>query len=84
MKYAVIFASKTGNTRSIANAIREALAEDTCVCFGMWEPCAVEADVLFIGSGTDKGHFDEELQAIFSRLSHKSIALFGTAGFGNV
>lgn len=82
MKYAVIFASKTGNTRSVANAIREALVEDTCVCFGTWEPCAVEADVLFIGSWTDKGHFDEELQAIFLKLSHKSIALFGTAGFG--
>lgn len=82
MKYAVIFASKTGNTRSVANVIRETLAEDTCVCFGAWKPCAIEADVLFIGSWTDKGHFDEELQGFYSKLPHKRIALFGTAGFG--
>lgn len=82
MKYAILFSSHSGNTRAIAEAIRQALKDEECICFEQWQENAVEADVLFVGSWTDKGNFDEHMQEVLRKLHHKKIALFGTAGFG--
>ena len=54
-RYSIIFNSKTGNTRKLADAIHEALPQENCDLF-----CAVEGDVpasetLYIGFWTDKG-----------------------------
>lgn len=82
MKYAVIYHSNTGNTKLLAQAIGCALQEDTCVYNGGVPKETIEADIIFIGSWTDKGTCSDEVSAYLKTLHHQCIALFGTAGFG--
>lgn len=45
-------------------------------------PEALEAETLYIGFWTDKGHADDTLTAFLQTLKGKRVFLFGTAGFG--
>lgn len=79
MKAAIIYKSLTGNTKLVAEAIREALQEQVVYC---GEPKdKIEADVYFIGSWTDKGICCKEIAAFLNTLEDRKIAYFGTAGF---
>lgn len=85
MKAAVMYKSLTGNTKLLAEAIKEALAEREAewevVYFG--KPDAkVEADLFFVGSWTDKGMCDGEIAELLKVMEQKKIAYFGTAGYG--
>lgn len=81
MTYAIVFSSKTGNTRLLAETIRALLPEGSCAYFG--PPCeAVEADAVFCGFWTDKGTCNEDVAAFLRTLGGKRVFLFGTAGFG--
>ena len=53
-----------------------------CTYFGAPAPEALEAETLYIGFWTDKGHADDTLTAFLQTLKGKRIFLFGTAGFG--
>lgn len=80
MKIAIIYKSITGNTKIIAEAIKESFDGDV-VYFG--EPKEnIEADVFFVGSWTDKGNCSLEIKKFLESLNNKKIAYFGTAGFG--
>ena len=75
MSYAIICSSKTGNTNKLAQRAREVLGEKNEV--------AVEAaDVVLLGSWTDKGGLDPELEPSLPELAGKRVFLFGTCGFG--
>ena len=75
MSYAIICSSKTGNTEKLARRAREVLGEKNEV--------AVEAaDVVLLGSWTDKGGLDPALDARLGELAGKRVFLFGTCGFG--
>lgn len=82
MQYAVVYSSKTGNTRLLAEQIQKQKGSDTCIYFG--EPSAevLCADVLYIGFWTDKGSCDAQMKAFLSEIHQKTVYLFGTAGFG--
>ena len=81
MKIAIVFQSQTGNTRTIAEAIRDGLAGEQVVYFG--EPQAgVEADLYLVGSWTDKGNCAQPVGAFLSSLRNQKVGWFGTAGFG--
>ena len=67
MSYAIVFSSKTGNTRLLADTLRASLPQNECTYFGFW---------------TDKGHADDTLTAFLQTLKGKRVFLFGTAGFG--
>ena len=86
MKYAVIYESATGNTKMLADEIRNVLGERECIFFGTPEEntqSATEgAEILFLGFWTDKGCCDETVTDFLTLLSSKKIFLFGTAGFG--
>ena len=82
MSYAIVFSSKTGNTRLLADTLRASLPQNECTYFGAPAPEALEAETLYIGFWTDKGHADDTLTAFLQRLKGKRIFLFGTAGFG--
>ena len=41
-----------------------------------------QADVVFLGSWTDRGSCAEPVREIAARLHHKRVFLFGTCGFG--
>lgn len=80
--YGVLFSSRTGNTRALAEAIRAALPQEMCVYFGESGTAALDADTLYIGFWTDKGNADEATVRLLETLRNRRIFLFGTAGFG--
>lgn len=43
---------------------------------------AMQAEIIFAGFWTDKGTCSDELRAFLEKLHGKTVALFGTAGFG--
>lgn len=82
MKIAIIYDSITGNTKKIAEAIKEASSEENEVIFGDMDTNVNEAELIFIGSWTDKGNCSEKVKEKLKTLNNKKIAIFGTAGFG--
>ena len=81
MKQAIVFSSRTGNTRMLAQAAQEYLA-DSCIYCGDVSDEALQAEVLYVGFWTDKGECDSTIAAFLSKLENKKVFLFGTAGFG--
>ena len=83
-KYAILFSSRTGNTKILADAIRAALPEEDCVFFGEAGDGAEvpEAKTVYLGFWTDKGNADEAALNALKNLRNKNVFLFGTAGFG--
>ena len=77
MKIAIVYASETGNTAQIAQAIREG-----CQAFGPLPRDVGEAELIFVGSWTDKGTCAPAVKEFLQGLHGKRVALFGTAGFG--
>ena len=70
-RYSIIYSSRTGNTRLLAEAIRESLPADLCNHFGTDEAGAVESEKLYVGFWTDKGTADEAALALLKRLKKK-------------
>ena len=75
MSYAIICSSKTGNTEMLAQRAREVLGRDG-------ECSVADADLVLLGSWTDKGGMDPALQDALPQLACKRVFLFGTCGFG--
>ena len=82
MSYAIVFSSKTGNTKLLADTLHTCLPQESCCYFGTPDPAALEADELYVGFWTDKGTADEATTTLLKSLRNKKIFLFGTAGFG--
>ena len=82
MRYAVVFTSKTGNTRHLAEEIRKQLGEEECGYFGAPDAAALAVDMVFAGFWTDRGSCDGEMAAFLESLTTQKLFLFGTAGFG--
>lgn len=83
MDIAIVYKSITGNTKIIAEAIKESIEDNNIVYFG--EPKKdIEADLYIVGSWTDKGNCTKEIAEFLSQLNNKKVAYFGTAGFGGI
>lgn len=86
MTYAIVFSSRTGNTRKLAERARARLGERDCAWFGgpsdLWEGALDGVDVVLLGSWTDKGGLDPELSGVAAALSGRRVFLFGTCGYG--
>lgn len=82
MKYAIVYSSKTGNTKLLAEALQEILPQEDCVYFGSPDNAALKADRVYIGFWTDKGTCDDATTLFLEKLQGKEVFLFGTAGFG--
>lgn len=81
MKIAIVYQSLTGNTKALAEAMKEGLKGQEIVYFG--EPAeSVEADLYLVGSWTDKGLCQERVTQYLKSLKGKKLAYFGTVGFG--
>ena len=78
--YSIIFSSPTGNTKLLADTIRDALPEENCNYFGVSENADTQSDILFIGFWTDKGTADKATLDLLEKLKNKRIFLFGTSG----
>lgn len=82
MTYSIIYSSKTGNTKMLADALHQALPADDCLYFGAPDAQALAAERIYIGFWTDKGTCDAETAAFLAQLTQQEIFLFGTCGFG--
>lgn len=74
-KIAIIYKSLTGNTRQVAEAIRDALGGEEIVYFGEPKPDIV-ADLYFVGSWTDKGSCDGTVGEYLKQHEGKKLAGF--------
>ena len=81
-RYSILYSSKTGNTKKLAEKIREILPEESCDYFGTEGAKALPSDILYIGFWTDIGNADPATLELLKSLKNKKIFLFGTAGFG--
>ena len=80
MKIAIVYKSITGNTKLLAEAIKEEIPKNQLVYFG--EPKAnIQADLYIIGSWTDKGMCATEIAEFMQNIKNAKVAYFGTAGF---
>lgn len=82
MRYSIVYSSKTGNTRQLAEAIERQLPAGDLLYCGAPDVAALQADVLFVGFWTDKGTCDETVAQLLKQAEGKTVYLFGTAGFG--
>lgn len=80
MTCAIVYSSRTGNTKQLAEAVQAALP--ACLYMGPPDDAALAADRLYIGFWTDKGTCDAATADFLSKISGKEVFLFGTAGFG--
>ena len=81
-RYSILYSSKTGNTKKLAEKIREILPEESCDYFGTEGAKALPSDILYIGFWTDKGSADKATAELLAKLKNRKIFLFGTAGVG--
>ena len=81
MTCAIVYSSRTGNTKQLAEAVRASLGEQTCLYMGPPDDRALTADRLYVGFWTDKGTCDAATAGFLSKVSGKEVFLFGTAGF---
>ena len=82
MTYAIVYSSKTGNTRLLAETLRDTLPSGDCLYFGTPSDEALHAERIYVGFWTDKGTCDADTAAFLSRVTTQEVFLFGTAGFG--
>lgn len=82
MTYAIIYSSKTGNTRLLAETLRDTLPTADCLYFGEPGDEALRAERIYVGFWTDKGTCDADTAAFLARVTTQEVFLFGTAGFG--
>ena len=82
MKCAIVYSSRTGNTRMLAETIQRTLPESDCLYFGAPDEKALEAERIYAGFWTDKGTCDEQMAEFLKKVTGQEVFLFGTAGFG--
>ena len=82
MNYAIVCASKTGNTKLLADAIQSSLPEEKVIYAGIPQAEALQADRIFVGFWTDKGTCCTEIKDFLKHIKNKEIFLFGTGGVG--
>ena len=82
MSYAIVYSSKTGNTKLLADTIFNILPKQDCIYIGEPSEKVLQADTLYIGFWTDKGRCNDEIKAFLKTLTNQDIFLFGTCGFG--
>ena len=80
MKIAVVYSSKTGNTRKVAEAIKGALPDGTDLIDAKDFKGAWDYDFLFVGFWVDKGTADGEARRVMGQICNRDVAIFATLG----
>ena len=75
MNIAIIYSSITGNTKIIAETIKESLQKENIVYFGNPTEDLPEADIYIIGSWTDKGNPTDEIIMFLKKLKVKKLLI---------
>ncbi len=84
LKYLVVYASETGNTKKIADEIFYAIPSDSKeeINVRRWNG-RHDAETYFIGYWVNRGTCSLEIIDLITSLHGKNIAFFGTCGMGN-
>lgn len=81
MKILITYSSRTGNTKKVAEAIRDALpGEAELIRAEQLLPEISGYDVVFAGFWADRGTANQESAAVLKRLHGQKVAVFGTCG----
>ncbi len=80
MRTAVIYSSKTGNTKKVAEAILEGAGEGAELVSAETPVNPCEYDLLFVGYWVDKGMPDEKSRKLMESITESKVALFATLG----
>ena len=83
MNYSIVFSKDKGNTKLLADTIREALPADECIYFGLPDDEALKADRIYVGFWTNMGVCDDVAKEFLKSLTNQEVFLFGSAGFGS-
>ena len=88
-KVAVVFWSATGNTETMANCVAEGANGTIVPCGEMNAAKLAEFDAVAFGcpamgaEGLEEGEFEPVMESIDGSFSGKTIALFGSYGWGD-
>lgn len=80
MKAIVIYSSKTGNTKRVAEAILSALPKGTPLITTRDVQRVADYDLVFMGYWVDKGTADTAAQEAMAKITGKMVAIFSTCG----
>ena len=80
MKPVVIYSSRTGNTKKVAEAVLSVLPEGTPMVAASDVGEMAEYDLVFMGYWVNKGTADTAAQEAMRKISGKMVAIFATAG----
>ena len=75
MTYAIVYSSQTGNTALLAQRLKDCLPRQGLLYFGFPDAAALEAEVLFVGSWTDKGSCCPEIATFLKSRENGSFCL---------
>jgi flavodoxin len=80
MKSMVVYSSRTGNTKAVAEAIQAAMPEG-CELYAVEEAPSSEAyELVAVGFWVDRGTADANAQKYLGGIKNKTVILFGTLG----
>ena len=80
-KFLVVYSSRTGNTRRVAEAVAAILPQGTpCLTTEEAPEIFAEYGCVFLGFWLDRGHIDAAAEKILTRLDAPKAALFMTLG----
>lgn len=82
MRTAILYSSKTGNTKYLAESLYDVIKAKDCILCETRNADKVDADFYFIGFWTCRGKCDNDTKHFIETLQNKDVFLFGTCGFG--
>jgi Flavodoxins len=80
MKMAVVYSSKTGNTKKVAEAILDVMPQGTDIFPVTEAPSPDDYDFMALGFWVDKGQPDKAMEKYMATVRGPSLGLFGTLG----
>ncbi len=80
MKKAIIYSSKTGNTKQVAEAIHSVFPSDTAIFPVEEAPAPDTFDFLALGYWADRGTANAKMKKYMEQVKGKKVAIFGTLG----
>ena len=82
MTCSIVYSSKTGNTKLLAETVKSVLVSEVINYYGPLNDKALDADRIYLGFWTFMGICDKDTQAFIKKLTKQQVVLFGTAGLG--
>lgn len=80
MEVLVVYSSKTGSTKKVAEAIYEGLPYEKTLCKVEDCPDFKKYDVILIGGWADRGFIDKNAMDYIDKIKNKKVAYFITLG----